>query len=159
MAVAKELCESEFIDMFADANRKDEFSYYGKKALYEYYENYSDDINEPFYVNVIDICMNWYECTTKAQTIQEYGYLVDVIELEKEFRDDNNIDSTTDHDDNTYEKFFVEDLDESYKNDLEEVIFDCILEELEQNTTIIRVNETNSIDPTMNVNGVIVQSF
>jgi len=145
MAVAKELCESEFIDMFTDANRKDEFSYYGKKALYEYYDNYN--IDTPTIVNVIDICMDWYECTTKAQTIQEYGYLVNTFELEKEFRDDNGIDSTTDHDDDTYE------------NELEEFIFDCLLEELEGRTTIIRVNQINPIYPTMNVDGVIVQSF
>ena len=163
MAIIKTISESEFIDAFANYNRKDNFSYYSKIELFNHYDGNGDDWYEEdqnYTLDIIEICCTWNECTTKDETIREYGYLIDdMIELETEFRENNDLSTITDHDDDTYEKFFVESLDGGFVDDFRDFIFDAIIEELENNTTIIRVEETNTISPDMNVDGVLVHNF
>ena len=158
MPIVKTLCESEFIDEFTAYNRKDNFSYYSKQALFEYYENYSYNVDEPYELDIIAICCEWNECTTIDETINEYSHIVEPFDLETEYREDNEI--STELDDNG---MFVVEIDDKTNTDhndyLNEFIFDAILEELENNTTIIRINEKNTIDPSMNVNGVLVQNY
>jgi len=164
MAIIKTISESEFIDAFADYNRKDNFSYYGKQELFNHYDSvggdWYDDDDKPYELDIIAICCTWTECTTKDETISNYGYLIDdMIELERDFRDDNELSTVTDHDDDTYEKFFVESLDAEYVDEFRDIIFDAILQELEDNTTVIRIEETNTISPDMDVDGVLVHEF
>ena len=155
MAIVKSISQSEFIDMFTEYSRENNFSYYSKIALYEYYDNYSNEMDEPYTLDIIDICCTWDECSSMAETINEYGYLVDIDNTdEEEWRKDNDI--SIDKDSNGV---YVQELNEYEQNDIEEFIFEEVLSELIQHTTIIRMDEQNTIDPSMNIDGVLVQSF
>ena len=158
MALVQTVTEQMFCDAFIDANRKDNFSYYSRLALFEWYDNLADEMDENIEFNVINVCMEWTEYT-KSELVGDYYHIIDAIEIETEFREDNDIDTTTDHNDDTYEKFFVEPLDEEQQEELDEIIFDSVMEELENETSIIRVNETNTISSDMNFDGVLVQDF
>lgn len=51
---------------FADAGRKDQFSYEGLKALFEYLEQYEEDTGEEIELDVIALCCDYYEDTPEA---------------------------------------------------------------------------------------------
>ena len=53
--------ESEFIDRFAVMDRKENFSYEGKKALFEYLEELEDNIGEKIEFDCIAICCEYSE--------------------------------------------------------------------------------------------------
>ena len=158
MSIVQTVYENDFIDAFVKYGRENNFSYYARVALYEYYEDYSDSIGEDYELDVIGICCEWTEYT-KNELISDYSYLIDEIEVETEFREENGLDTTTDNNDDTYEKFFVEPLDDDYVEEFNDFLFEKIIEELENKTTIIRVKETNRFNPSMNVDSVLVAEF
>lgn len=52
---------SMFCDAFSKMGRKDNFSYEGLKALFEYLEQLSDDIGEDIELDVIALCSEYTE--------------------------------------------------------------------------------------------------
>lgn len=53
--------ESDFINAFVQMNRKENFTYEGRKALYEYFEQYEQDTGEEIELDVIAICCEYSE--------------------------------------------------------------------------------------------------
>lgn len=56
----------DFERAFADAGRKDQFSYEGLKALFEYLEDYEEQTGEEIEMDVIALCCDYYEDTPKT---------------------------------------------------------------------------------------------
>ena len=53
----------DFERAFADADRKDQFSYEGLKALFDYLEDYEDSTGEEIELDVIALCCDYNEDT------------------------------------------------------------------------------------------------
>ena len=52
---------SQFCDSFRDMDRNDNFSYEGKRALFNYFEEYEDDTGEAIELDVIAFCVEYSE--------------------------------------------------------------------------------------------------
>jgi hypothetical protein len=50
-----------FCDAFRDAGRNEQFSYEGKKALYEYLEQYEEETGQEIELDVIALCCEYSE--------------------------------------------------------------------------------------------------
>lgn len=59
----------DFEDAFRGHGRENQFSYEGKKALYEYLEDLGDDIGEEIELDVIALCCEY----TEYENIQEFN--------------------------------------------------------------------------------------
>ena len=75
------LDESYFIERFREMGRKDQFSYAGLKALYEFLEQLSEDCGEPIEFDCIALCCEYQEMENIAEFNEQYG-------TEYESRDD-----------------------------------------------------------------------
>ena len=65
--------ESTFIDAFKQSDtRKNQFSYEGLKALFEYLEEYENDTGEEIEFDMIGICCEYTEYDSLKQYNDEY---------------------------------------------------------------------------------------
>jgi len=62
-----------FCDAFRDMNRDKNFTYQGKRALFDYLENLSKRYEEPYELDVIDLCNNYTEMQFD-KVITSYAY-------------------------------------------------------------------------------------
>lgn len=70
--------ESAFHDAFIDMGRKDQFSYKGRKALFEYLESLAEDTGTPMELDVIALC-----CDYSEETLEDIkGNYTDIKTLE-----------------------------------------------------------------------------
>lgn len=69
--IVQELTESWFMDRFKEMGRGDQFSYDALSALYQHYDELSDDMGEQYKLDVIAICCDWYEATVE-DVLREY---------------------------------------------------------------------------------------
>ena len=53
--------QSQFIDRFKEMNRKNNFSYEGKKALFEYLTDLEEDTGQETELDIISICCDYNE--------------------------------------------------------------------------------------------------
>lgn len=81
----------DFERAFADAGRKDQFSYEGLKALFEYLEDYEEQTGEEIELDVIALCCDYSEDT--AEEIAR-NYSIDLSHLDPE--DDDYEEQCTD---------------------------------------------------------------
>jgi hypothetical protein len=66
--------ESHFIDAFKQSDTyKNNFSYHGLKALYEYLEQLSEDIGEDIELDVVAICCDYREYDSALECARDYG--------------------------------------------------------------------------------------
>ncbi len=66
--------ESMFIDAFKQSDtRKNQFSYYGLKALFEYFEEYEDSTGETIDFDMIAICCEFTEYDSLKEYNDDYG--------------------------------------------------------------------------------------
>jgi hypothetical protein len=65
--------ESEFIDRFRQMDRKENFSYEGRKALFEYFEQLEEDLGEEIEFDCIAICCEYTEYDSLRDFQREYG--------------------------------------------------------------------------------------
>jgi len=85
--------EHSFTEAFRQI-RPDNFSYEGRKALYEYLEDLSEDIGTPIELDVIAICCEYseyesfeelkeyYSCSHDFEDVESLGDYTTVIEIE-----------------------------------------------------------------------------
>lgn len=66
-----------FRNAFVDMGRKDQFSREALEALFEYYEQLSEDTSEHIELDVIAICCEWCEMTSQ-DIVNEYGSIEDL---------------------------------------------------------------------------------
>ena len=74
----------DFERAFADMNRADNFSYEGKRALFEYLEQYGEDCGEEVELDVIALCCEYSEHDTALEAAREYGYEPEEEDNERE---------------------------------------------------------------------------
>jgi len=76
--IYQEVTFSKFVDAFENMGRKDNFTYEGKKALYDYLSE-----GEDFELDIIAICCEWTEYSTQ-EAIKAYGKPIKKI-IEQKF--------------------------------------------------------------------------
>ena len=64
--------ENEFIDIFGDCNRSDNFSLAGRVALFNYLEELEEDMGE-IELDVIALCCEYTEYADLAKFQEDYG--------------------------------------------------------------------------------------
>jgi len=111
----QELSFSSFCDAFPDSY-KDNFTYDGKKALFDYLEEYEDSTGEKVELDVIALCCEYSEYADVEEYINNYNTDVDK------------------------EDFAFYDEEE----DREEEFNKAVLEEIENKTTLIKIKGSDS---------------
>ncbi len=81
MAIVQTVYLEDFINAFKQADR-DYYSYEGYKALYEYFTGMSEDIGQPFELDVVAICCDFTEYASFEEIQQEYKGSVELETLE-----------------------------------------------------------------------------
>ena len=61
-------------ELFAQCGRREHFSYYGYQALYNYFEELSDEIGQDYQVDVIALCCDFTEYADWEEVYGEYAY-------------------------------------------------------------------------------------
>tara|TARA_R110002051_G_scaffold325625_1_gene429493 strand:+ start:2728 stop:3021 length:294 start_codon:yes stop_codon:yes gene_type:complete len=72
--------QSAFTEAFR-AIRPDNFSYEGLKALYEYFDQYSEETGQPFELDVIAICVEFSEYAHQVEIFEIYPDLESLDDL------------------------------------------------------------------------------
>jgi hypothetical protein len=67
---------SQFCDAFTNLDRQDQFSYAGKKALFNFIESYSEESGKPVELDVIALCCEYQE-STLDEIIESYATDID----------------------------------------------------------------------------------
>lgn len=82
--LVKKVSLNDFLDEFKEYEREDNFSYEGKKALYNYLNELGEDLGEPIELDVIAICCDFTEYSDLKEFNDNYsysiGYDIDSIE-------------------------------------------------------------------------------
>jgi hypothetical protein len=63
----------DFERAFVDMNRAEQFSYEGKKALFEYLEQYEEDTGEDIELDVIGLCCDYAEYDNLDEFQRDYS--------------------------------------------------------------------------------------
>jgi hypothetical protein len=66
-------CAEQIRDLFIEANRGNSFTWTGYKALFDYLEEFSDSIGEPYVLDVLAIDYEWHEQSIQ-EIIENYGW-------------------------------------------------------------------------------------
>ena len=66
----------DFIEQFERHGRGDQFSYQGKKALYDYLNELAEDLGKPIELDIIGICCDFTEYENLKEFANDYGYSI-----------------------------------------------------------------------------------
>ena len=70
---------SAFCDSFRNLDRQDQFTYAGKRVLFDYLEQYEEDTGESIELDVIALCCGYVESTVD-EIIRDYNLDADTTE-------------------------------------------------------------------------------
>ena len=73
---------SQFCDSFSDSY-KNNFSYEGKRALFDYLEQYEEDTDEEIELNTIALCCDYTEYESLEDCLKEYDNIETLEELQE----------------------------------------------------------------------------
>ena len=73
---------SQFCDAFRDGNRDNNFSYQGKRALFDYLEEYEDETGDEIELDVIGLCGEYTEYEDLKELQENYEDIESLGELE-----------------------------------------------------------------------------
>lgn len=91
----------DFERAFADAGRKDQFSYEGLKALFDYLEDYEEQTGEEIELDVIALCCDYAEDTV-ADIARNYSIDLSHLDVEDDDYEEQCIEAVRDYlNDNT----------------------------------------------------------
>ena len=65
--------QTEFVDRFVKIDRENNFSYWGRIALFEYFEQYEEDTGEQIEFDPIAICCEYTEYESLDELNEAYG--------------------------------------------------------------------------------------
>jgi hypothetical protein len=65
--------KSEFRDEFTKMNRENQFSYRGLNALYDYIEEYYQEADKPYELDVIELCCDFTEYDSLEEFNNDYN--------------------------------------------------------------------------------------
>ena len=74
----------DFERAFSDMGRKDQFTYEGKKALFEHLEQYEENTGEQVELDVIALCCEFTEYDSALECASNYDFEVDPDQDEDE---------------------------------------------------------------------------
>ena len=74
---------ADFTDAFRNMGRKENFSYNGLKALFDYLEQLEEDIGEEMELDVIAICCEYTEYADLAEYNQDYNYVESLAQVQE----------------------------------------------------------------------------
>ena len=72
----------EFCDSFKVYDRQDNFTYAGKKALFDYLEQYEQDTGKQVQMDIIALCCEYTEYADIATVISEYDCIDNIDDLQ-----------------------------------------------------------------------------
>lgn len=72
---------SDFVDSFSDSY-KNNFSYEGKRALYDYLNSMSDDTGEDIELDTVALCCDYTEYESFEKLKEDYPNIEDMEDLE-----------------------------------------------------------------------------
>lgn len=78
--IVKKVSFNDFLEEFKKYGREDQFTYEGKKALYEYLEGLNEDIREPIVLDVIAIACDYIEYSSIDEFNDDYSYSIGDID-------------------------------------------------------------------------------
>lgn len=81
MAIVQTLNVYQFRDAFRAWGRGGQFSYRGLECLFDYLEQYGEDLGEPFELDVVALCCDYYEDTAEAIA---NNYSIDIEGMDEE---------------------------------------------------------------------------
>lgn len=70
----KRVSFDDFLKEFEKHGRGEQFSYEGKKALFEYLNELSEDLGEPFELDVIALCCEFTQYNSLEDFNRDYSY-------------------------------------------------------------------------------------
>lgn len=76
----QEITFCQFCDRFRDMDRNNNFSYNGKRALYDWLEMLSDDTGEEYLLDVIALCCEFTEYEDLKEFQQDHSKYYQTIE-------------------------------------------------------------------------------
>ena len=78
--LVKQVSFYDFLEEFEKYGRENHFSYEGKKALYNYLDELSEDLGEPIELDVIGICCDFTEYEDLEEFNNNYGHDIENLE-------------------------------------------------------------------------------
>ncbi len=80
----EEITFNMFCDRFRDMNRNDNFSYDGKRALFDYLESYEEDADTKIELDIIALCCEYTEYENIKEYLENYNAGIEKEEDEEE---------------------------------------------------------------------------
>lgn len=77
----------DFTDAFLKMGRENSFSYEGKRALFDYLEQYEQDTGEEIELDIIALCCEY----TEYENLEEYNSRYDEVESIEEIEDKTTV--------------------------------------------------------------------
>lgn len=74
--LVKTVTFNDFLEEFENYGRENQFSYEGKKALFDCLEELSEDLGEPIELDVIAICCDFTEYSNLEEFNNDYSYTI-----------------------------------------------------------------------------------
>ena len=74
--LVKTVSFNDFLEEFKEYGREEQFTYEGKRALYNYLNEFSEDIGEPIELDVIGLCSDFTEYSNLKEFNKDYGYTI-----------------------------------------------------------------------------------
>lgn len=68
----KQIYYSDFCDAFEKMGRKDQFTYEGQQALFDYLENLEEGTGGPIELDVIELCCGYTEYNSAWEAMEQY---------------------------------------------------------------------------------------
>ena len=78
--LVKKVGFNDFLEEFKKYGREDQFTYKGKKALYDYLNELGEDLGEPIELDIIDISCNFTQFSNLQEFNDYYNYDLDSID-------------------------------------------------------------------------------
>ena len=72
----------QFCDAFRTMDRNEKFTYQGKRALFDYLEQYEDDTGEEIELDVISLCCDYTEYSSLEEFNSEYDPAESIEEIQ-----------------------------------------------------------------------------
>lgn len=74
--LVKKVSFNDFLEEFKKYGREDQFTYEGKRALYNYLNELGDDSGQPIELDVIGICCDFTEYQNLEEFANDYSYTI-----------------------------------------------------------------------------------
>ena len=71
--LVKKVSFNDFLKEFKEYGRDEQFSYQGKKALFNYLNELGEDLGEPIELDIISLCCDFTEYSDLKEFIDDYG--------------------------------------------------------------------------------------